>query len=233
MQKLLAVIPAVILLAGCPSFTTMGTARTTPLGKTQLYVATGGVQLRDWRLQDSAGSTGTLESVGLPQFEIGVRHGVSDTVEVGGKIWFLGAELDSKFQLLRSPGEGSGIDVALAPALSLYPFTAEDSSGADVQAIFAWAHLPLLVGVNIGGGSQLVIGPRLSDMIVSAGGETTNVFWAGGSLGLALKMGPTFRILPEVSIAYPVAASHGAQATTDLRFEGVIVQGMLGLLFGP
>jgi len=233
MQKLLAVIPAVILLAGCPSFTTMGTARTAPLGRTQFYVATGGVQLRDWRLKDSSGSSGTLETVGLPQFELGVRHGVSESVEVGGKIWFLGAELDSKFQLVRSPSEGAGIDVALAPALSLYPFTAESSSGDDVQAIFAWAHLPLLFGVNLGGGSQLVIGPRLSDMIVVAEGEMSNVFWAGGSLGLALKLGPTFRVLPEVSVAYPVAASHGTQATTDLRFEGVIVQGMIGLLFGP
>ncbi len=230
MQKALALVPILAFLTGCPSFTTMGTARTLPEGTTQFYVASGGVQLRDFRSTSGTGST--LETIGLPQFELGARHGVAESVEVGGKIWFLGAELNSKVQLHRSDTPDSGIDLALGPALSAYPFTAQDSSGKDVQAIFAWAHLPLLIGVNVPGGSQLVLGPRISDLIAASGGNMTNVFWAGGSLGYAWKIGPTFRILPEVSIAYPIAASQGLQTTTDLAFKGAIVQGVVGFVFG-
>ncbi len=232
MRKILAAVPAVAFLAGCPSFTTLGTARVIPKGETQVQIAIGGQQLRDWSVSDS----GALESITVPGFELGVSHAVSDTVEVGGKIWLVGAELDSKFQLVRSASPGSGIDVALAPALSFYPLSMENNAGDRATGGLAWVHLPLLVGVNLSGGSQIILGPRISDSIVwsSAGGvsESANLFWMGGSLGIAFKAGDRFRIQPMVSAMYPVAASHGMQATTDLAFEGVIVQGQLALVFG-
>jgi hypothetical protein len=228
MGKTLALLAAAALLTGCPSFTTMGTARTIPQGSTQLYVATGGVQLRDFRTTDA----GALETIGLPQFEIGARHGVSDAVEVGGKIWFLGAELSSKIQLHRSGTPDSGIDVAIAPALSAYPFISRDSSGNDGSVLFAWAHLPLLVGINAPGGSQLVLGPRVSDLVAATGGRMTNVLWLGGSVGYAWKLGPTFRVLPEISVAYPVVVSDGLQTNADLAFGGVMIQGVVGFVFG-
>ncbi len=232
MRKLASMLPALALLTGCPSFTTQGTARVIPKGQTQFQIGVGGQQLRGW----SKDTNGTLESLTFPGFELSVSHAVSDTTEVGGKIWLLGAELNSKFQLLRSESPESGIDVALAPAVSFFPFSAQNSAGEDVTAGFAFVHLPLLVGINMSGGSQLVIGPRLSDTIVwSSGGgssDSANVFWLGGSLGFALKLGDTFRIMPQASVMYPVAVSHGLDATTDLAFKGAIVQGQLALVFG-
>lgn len=231
MRKLLAAVPALALLVGCPSFSTMGTARTIPKGETKFHVGVGGQQLRGWEV-DSAGEAETLT---LPSFELGVSHAVTDSVEVGGKIWFLGAEINSKFQLARSPTDRSGIDIALAPAISFYPLSGENNAGETTTGGFVYTHLPLLVGLNMGG-SQLVLGPRISNTLVwgSAGGtsDTASIFWAGGSLGFAWKVGDSFRILPEISIAYPFAVSKGTETTTDLAFEGALIQGQLGLVFG-
>jgi hypothetical protein len=232
MRKLFAVLPSLFLLTGCPSFTTQGTARVIPKGDTQFQVGVGGQQLREWSLDE----TGVAESLTFPGFELGVSHAVSDSAEVGGKIWFIGAELNAKFQLHRSESPESGIDVALAPAVSYFPFSSENSAGETVTVSFAFVHLPLLVGVNLPGGSQIVLGPRISDTIVMASGggtsESANVFWLGGSLGIAIKAGDKFRIMPQVSAMYPAAASHGLETTTDLAFKGVIVQGQLALVFG-
>ncbi len=233
MSRMLAVLPALALLTGCPSFTTMGTARTVPEGETQFYISTGGVQLRNWEATETStgASTGT-ESLTLPAFEFGARSGVNDRVEIGGKLWFIGAELDSKFQLARSDSEGSGIDVALAPGISVYPFSTEDSLGNSTTAILSYVHLPLLIGINTGNGSQLVLGPRFSATLVSGNGEVGTVTWAGGSVGYAWKIGRNFRLLPEISWMKPLSVSSSATSSSDLRFEGSIVQGQLGFVFG-
>jgi len=224
MKKLLPLLPALalVLLTGCPSFSTMGTARTLPKGKSQFFIAPGGMVLKDFQTDNA----GLSESFGLPTVEFGGRYGVTDHVEVGGKVWLLGAEIDTKFALLRSEIPESGLDLSLAPAISLYPFTS-----GDTNATYAWLHLPLLVGINLGG-SQLVIGPRVSDMIITGGGDSINAVWLGGSLGLALKLGDGFRLLPEVSMAYPVAVSVGSSSTTSLEPKGAIIQGSLGFVFG-
>jgi hypothetical protein len=222
MKRRLALLPALVLLAGCPSFSTMGTARTLPRGKGQFFVAPGGMVLQDFQ-QDSAGQD---QSFGLPSVEFGGRYGVTDDVEVGAKVWLLGAEIDTKFALLRSPSADAGLDVSLAPAISLYPFSAGDQN-----VTYAWVHLPLLVGVNLGG-SQLVVGPRVSGMFLTGSGDDVSALWLGGSLGYAWKLADGFRILPEVSVAYPAHVSFGTSSTTSLEPKGALIQGSVGLLFG-
>lgn len=222
MMRRLALLTALALLAGCPSFSTMGTARTLPKGKGQFFVAPGGMVLKDFQRD----STGQYESFGLPTVEFGGRYGVTDGVEVGGKVWMMGAELDTKFALLRAPTGDAGLDVALAPAVSLYPFTSGDQ-----DATYGWLHLPLLVGVNLGG-SQLVLGPRVSGMLITGSGDDISAVWLGGSVGFAWKVGDGFRILPELSVAYPAHVTVGATTSTDLVPDGAIIQGSIGLLFG-
>ncbi len=222
MTRRLALLPALLLLAGCPSFSTMGTARTLPKGKGQFFVAPGGMVLKDFQRD----SNGQYESFGLPTVEFGGRYGVSDGVEVGGKVWMMGAELDTKFALLRAPTADAGLDLALAPSLSFYPFTSGDQN-----ATYGWLHLPLLVGVNLGG-SQLVVGPRVSGMLITGSGDDISAIWLGGSLGYAWKVGDGFRVLPEVSVAYPARVTVSATTDTDLVPDGAIIQGSIGLLFG-
>ncbi len=223
MKRRLALLPALALLTGCPSFSTMGTARTMPKGKGQLFVAPGAMVLQDFQRDTT---TGRSDSFGMPTVEFGGRYGVTDGAEVGAKVSLLGAELDTKFALRRSETADAGLDVALAPAVSIYPFRS-----GDTNATYAWVHLPLLLGVNVGG-SQLVIGPRVSGMIIAGGGESVRALWLGGSLGFAWKVGDGFRLLPELSMAYPASVSIGSVSATNLEPRGALFQGSLGFLFG-
>jgi hypothetical protein len=224
MKRLVAFIPVLALVSACPSFTTMGTARTIEKGKGQFYVAAGGISLTSF----STDSSGNPESIGLPSFELGGRYGVKDGVEVGGKIFPIGAELNAKFAVVR-PETPGGINVSVGPAVSAYPFTSGDNS-----FILAWLHLPVLFGFNVGG-SELVLAPRVSDLIVASGGDSINTVFAGGSLGFAWKVSDGFRILPEISLATPVAylVKSGSSTTADqINPEGAIVQFNVGFLMG-
>lgn len=224
MKRLIVLIPALAIFAGCPSFTTMGTARTLEKGKGQFYVALGGTSLQSFET-NSAGNT---ESIGLPSFELGGRYGVADGVEMGGKIFPVGAELNAKIALVR-PETPAGLNVSIGPAVSAYPFTSGDNS-----VLLAWLHLPVLCGFNFGG-SELVIAPRISDLILSDGANSINTVFLGGSLGFAFKVSDGFRILPEVSFASPVwyaVTASGGTSSDRIDPRGAIVQANLGFVLG-
>jgi hypothetical protein len=208
-RKLLAVSIAVVGLAvmtGCPSASTLGLARTLDQGQGQFALSPGLTNVA-W--------AGTNSSLSVPQIEVAVRYGITDNFEVGAKAWFLGAQIEGKVGLLRSNGE-SGVDLALNPALS-YLGTSFSSGGTTANAGVTTISLPLLAGFNFAG-HQLMIGPKLVDQIYYAGAEssgtgaavTGNVLFAGSSFGFALKLSNSFRVMPEVSVLYPVANSTGA-----------------------
>jgi hypothetical protein len=224
MKRLAALLPTLALLTGCPSFTTMGTARTLDKGKGQFYVATGAMSLQSFQ-EDSNGDRLSLT---LPSFEFGGRYAVTDRFELGGKVWPIGAELNSKIALVRTEKLGSGFNMAIAPAVSVYALSAGDSNAAT----YAWIHLPVLLGVGVDGGSELTFGPRISDMLVASKSDVLNVVFLGGSLGYAWRLGDGVRILPEVTYAYPAAASVGGQGVADLEPKGGIFQFNIGLLLG-
>lgn len=228
-MKRLSLIPALLLLAGCPSFSTMGTARTLPKGSTQFWVAPEVVTVRDFGV-----NTGSPKSsASLVQVEAGVRYGITDSVELDAKAWELGLSLGAKFQLFRSGSPDSGIDIAIDPAVAYlsYADTDGNSGSNNTSAGTATFYLPVLLGVNVGGGSQIVLAPKVVDQVFFASGSSTypNLLWAGGSLGFAWKLSDSFRLMPEVSAVYPVSFTHG---TADLTFKGVMIQSGLGLLFG-
>ena len=80
-------------------------------------------------------------------------------------------------------------------------------------------HLAELGGEQAGGGR-------------AGGGDTINAVWAGGSLGYAWRLGDGFRLLPEVSVAWPVHVTVGSTADLTLEPRGALVQANLGFLFG-
>jgi hypothetical protein len=106
----------------------------------------------------------------------------------------------------------------------------------------AYASLPILIGLGLGGGSQLVIGPKLVDMYVYGGDDdvsgSVNLLFVGGSLGVSLALGESFRLMPEIAIAYPLAGSARAtNGTQESSFSGsigggVLYQAGLAFLFG-
>jgi hypothetical protein len=208
-------------LAGCPSISTMGTARTIPEGTYQYYAGLGYGALQDFSVDDQA----RPESVGVPNLELGARYGVSDRVEVGGKLFPVGAEVGAKVQVMRSASLERGFDLAIAPAVSIYPWS---------KGVFGWAHLAIPVGFNVGGGNQLVLAPRISELMMTSKEGNGNVTWGGGSMGLAFRVGRGgLRIMPEVSAIIPLSKKLPTDVEAKFALKGPVFQGGIGFLFGP
>ena len=73
-------------------------------------------------------------------------------------------------------------------------------------------HLDLLAGISLGGASQLVFGPGVYGvftLLPATAGLVSNpgafTFLAGGTLGISFAISPTFRLMPEFDIYFPVA----------------------------
>jgi hypothetical protein len=198
--------------AGCPSLSTMQTPRTVPKGQLRVAVAAEAVSVPS--------SDGTLTA---PQFELGLRYGLSDDWDLGAKLYFLGAEFGVKYQFLRGP-----LDVALAPALSFIAFNTSGDSGQKISAQVLYVHVPLLFGANLSENVTLAFGPKFLYALVHASGvnaetsESATVSGAmmGGYVGIPLRLGRAFWIAPEINVYKPFSAS------------GVLWQGGLAFMFG-
>jgi hypothetical protein len=224
MKRLAILAAAASALAGCASFSTMSTARTVERDQTQMWIAPEFVGMTI--------DTGTSnqQAIAVPQFEFGFRRGITDGAEIGAKLWLLGAAIESKFQLVRAATQDAGIDVAIAPGIGWLGF---NSKGDDFNVVTGYLSLP--VGINIPGGSQLVLTPkgiyqRYMARGPNSGGSSGDVtlMFVGGSAGFAWKLGTSY-ILPELSIMKPVL--QGSQGDA-IYYKGVVFQGGIGLLFG-
>ena len=229
-RGVLPLVPLALVLAGCPSFSTMGTARTLPVGKTQLVVSPQAAYTKHWSIAGLDQGTDVV----FPQFELGIHHGVTEDVEVGAKVWVLGFEVDTKLQLGRSRSDSSGVDIAIDPGIGYLGFTQGQSlatsSLTSSQNSLSF-YLPLLVGFNFAGGNQLVLAPKIIDQVILPSSDTGagNVLWGGASLGYAWRVG-NFQLLPEVTVVYPMSVVQKLGST--FSFSGIAVQGGVGLLFG-
>lgn len=211
---------SVVALTGCASVTSLQTARPIGVGKTQFALEPG-----TWGV--SSGNSET-DVATLPRVDLSVRHGVSDTVEIGGRLGAGGVELLSKFAL--SP-PGSGVAVAVAPSVGGIVGLVPGSGLA-----FVTIQVPLLIGVPFGEGSEFVFGPRVHNVFLGAAGTVgVNILSLGGSAGVSLKVSDSFRLFPEFAVVYPVvgaASALGSSSATSDFGDGVIFQLALGLIFG-
>jgi hypothetical protein len=209
------------VVAGCPSATTMGLAKTLDQGRVQGYVAPGFA---------AAAVVGAGASVGgaFPDIEAGIRYGVTDGAEIGARLGLSGLTLEGKFALARNPTFDSGIDLSLNPGIG---FFAGGTTGASASVFNI--SLPLLVGFNMSG-NQLVLGPKLVDQLWLVTGGTANFLYAGLSVGYGIKVSPSFRLLPEISAIFPVltSAAAGGVGGSITGFGAVIFQGGIGFMFG-
>ncbi len=171
--------------------------------------------------------------IGYPLIEGGVRVGVTDHFELGGKLGFSGIGIEGKIGLIRTPTMDSGINLSLNPGATFVGI-----GSGNVFAGTLTFHLPVLIGIDFAG-HELVIGPRLIDQLVigsaGANGAAVNIVYGGGSVGVALRVAPGFRILPEFSIGVPfliTGSSTGGGTASALGAGGLIFQAGLGFLFG-
>jgi hypothetical protein len=193
---------------GCPSVSVLGSARTLDQGKTRYVLGVMGAG-------DTVLNTPQAQKPPIPvapQIEFAIHHGVSDRIELGGRVWTSGLQFDSKFSLLRS--KERGFDLAIAPSLGVIYFpVGSPTPSLPVQ-------VAVLGGYNLDG-LHFFLGPRLMDRIVFYAGPI-NTFYAGGNLGVSIRVSETLRIAPELALMTPLFSTA----------HDVYVEAGLALLFG-
>jgi hypothetical protein len=203
--------PALLVLGalagGCTAMSTIKTATTVPRGQNQYIFA----------LEGNGGAPMEFPVKPLlPELVAGVRRGLTERVEIGGKLTSLpagrfvttaGLEGEVKVQLRRQAD--SRLELAIGPAAG---FRYISSSGASMQVTYAT--VPLLCGIDVGR-HQIVVAPELGLQLWTSAGSTP--IWApmtGLSLGFVWRLGQRFALVPEVA-AYrtPIAIdySRGSQ----------------------
>jgi hypothetical protein len=187
-----------LLASGCVS---TGMARTLDPGHFQVTLTPG---VQGIAHVDSKGVHVSSTNY-LPQLELGARYGVTPRMDLGARLFLLGAEADARFALLRAPSMKSGVDLTFAPAVGV----------SVIQGWLPHVQLPLLLGVNLGG-SQLVLGPRVGLLGLAP--------FIGTSLGWAIPLGGSFRVMPELTLVQPITSEPAGLSS--------FFQGGIGLVFG-
>lgn len=192
-RRCLIAVPLLLAFsAGCPSVTSMHTARPIAPGEFELGVAPVLV-----------GSVADGKGTGLPWIQFGMRYGISDTVDFG---------------LLYVPPLQVSTDVNIAIintgsfALSIDPTIQPIAAGGDNEAIFlVWAYLPVLIDVVGTETFALTLNVKPGVAYASAasdlGGEdelleSGTTYVLGGGIGLKIMLTDRFGIMPELGATY-------------------------------
>jgi hypothetical protein len=223
MRRLVLAVAALALSSGCIAIGGVQTADTLGKGNFQFAVEPG--------LWGVAAITQNVDGVILPHVDFAARYGVSDSVDIGARFGSSLLELQGKF-LLTDPND-PGKAISLAPTVAgIFVGAGEGAAG------YANVALPLLIGLKTSGGSEFVLGPRINDTIIFAGGGgnsgMTNSLSVGASIGYAARVGEGFRIMPEVALLVPLLTAASVNGNSDAvsGFNAGLIQFKVGLLFG-
>jgi hypothetical protein len=222
-----------LLGSGCASISQVQTADTLGAGKFQVGLEPG---VRGVTVNATSGDTTASGTGYLPQFDVSLRYGVTDHLDLGARVGTSLVELQGKY-LFTDPANPT-LAVSLAPSLSGLSLGAGGASAGYVNL-----GLPVLIGFKTKGGSELVIGPRLdgSRFFASSGNDTSgsyNTLSGGASLGYALRVSEGFRLMPEIAVSVPIvgAATATSGGSTDSASgalgSALSWQFRLGFLFG-
>jgi len=223
-----------VLGTGCVSVSHVQTADTLGQGRFQFAIepGVGGAAVLAGDSDEGLEGESDTDALYYPHLDLALRFGVTDRVDLGVRFGSSLAELQSKF-LLTHP-DNPHLAVSLAPSL-MGVFLGDDS---DVGSYVNVA-LPVLVGFKTPGGSELVLGPRVSATRISGSSATesvaVNLVSVGASVGYALRVTNGFRLMPEVGVSVPVIGefnSTDSDSEVGAGFGGGFVQFKLGFLFG-
>lgn len=217
-----AVAALTAMLSAC-SMATLSGARPVDKGETQVVVAPAFQRV---------GLTGSARPGG--QVEVGGRYGLTDSMDLGVRLWLPlpGYLLDSRIALKRSPHKDRGLDIALNPGVAYIFVPGGDTNASPLH--FVTSQVALLFGMHLGGGRQLVVGPKLIDIVSIDGstyGQTLNMVTLGATVGYVMPMTKTFSLVPEIGVGTLVAGGLTGFGA-DVGSAGNTLQVSLGLLFG-
>jgi hypothetical protein len=198
-QPRVALIGLFVLCTGCMTTSAFQTASVVPGGKVRFLAAAedvtvfGGTPVGYPPKYEGYGNSSSV-----PQLETGARLGLGNGWDVGVKGWLLGGQLEAKKELFAS---GPHV-LSLGAAAGLVHGNVGNGVSASNYYVFS---LPLFYGVRFRG-SELVISPRLTHVMVpansiAAGTAGGNALYAGGSVGIAIRLAEGVYLMPEVSWA--------------------------------
>lgn len=216
---------ALACATGCGSQLGLGRARTLDAGKTR-----GSVGLE---LDALSPHSSDQQSPILPWVltRVGVHHGVTDRVEVGGRFWAfalpnslvtVGGAVDGKIALVRAERPSDRINVSLGLSASYH----QPRYGGNAYHVFSGT-TPLLVGIRVGP-HELVLSPRVAEYVwTSYGQNTATAFYFGGGIGIAMQVDRRFELMPEVAALYSMTSFDG-EASDERRGVAMTQLGLGG-----
>jgi hypothetical protein len=232
--RIAALLPfaAALVLTGCASLNAAQTANT--MGK-------GGLQLGLEPAAYGISGTNGAGSTTFPRVDLAVRYGVTDNVDIGGKLGSSLFEINAKFQV--TDAKDKGFVVSIAPSLGGFVIGGGNSDSSSTVGSFT-IKVPVLLGFGFGDGNQFVLGPNIQNILVaegnsgsgsSGGSAVADIVGLGLSAGMVFKIGDGFRLMPEVGIMVPivgVAGDSSGQSSANVGTAGFLYQIGLTFLFG-
>jgi hypothetical protein len=197
-----------LTLAGCYSASAVGRARVVAPGELELFVAPEALGV-------AAGSGASIRPIG----DAGARYGAAEDLELDFRVTTLGASAGPRLQVLRSPSTESGFDLLIAPALA---YTYPDKLAVE---------LPFLVGWNLPGEHQLIIGARLAYQLrfgVPGFSRPIAFVLGAGSVGFVWRISGALALVPELAVLRQIYAEPGFSSNVAGAFG---LQSGIGLLF--
>ncbi len=204
--------------AGCATVGTVQTARPIERGTMQV-----GLEPGLWRVQDRGW---------VPTANVSARYGVARRWDVGARFGAGGLGVSTKIALTDPRDER--VVVSLAPMVGGFGMGVVGLRSRSMHA-----QVPLVVGVGMRGGHELVLAPKLTAwMLTGQAGirrSRSTVFGAGGTMGLSLRVSPGVRILPEIGMVQPIVGRADARIlfwNVDVGAGVPIYQATIGVLLG-
>ena len=210
MRAALAMIA--LFAGGCGYTARLGSARTIEAGHLEL----------------STGSHLSLVASGPTRFpagnlDLGMRYGIADGFDAAASFrgfWtpytsIAGGSLEAKIQLSRADSIDAGVDLAIAPAAAY-----DIVYGGDAAGRFVSFALPVLLGLNIEGGHQLVLAPAFVDQwAISEGASPVHQPFFGGSIGFLWRVDDVVALLPSLGLFHSFVGTEGSAGTDALHIS--------------
>ena len=207
---------------GCisTSFGTVQTANTLGRGKVQVAFEPA--------VEAKLGVNSGLSGSGA----IDVRVGAGESLDVNVRVGISGVELGGKYQFTDKATPSKVLSIA--PSFGGFYF----GQAAGRASLSLYGQIPVLFGLQVGEGSQLIFGPKLHGWYTSgvptfgfpvvASSAPAFALSLGSSVGFSAKVSDSVRVLPEFTFLYPVV---GTSPLND-RGTDLLAQFSRGVLLG-
>ncbi|AKT36345.1 hypothetical protein [Chondromyces crocatus] len=185
-----AVASASALLLGCPSYSSMTTAKAVTPGQFELGVSPGATGLSYGALGGSgAGSSGMVV---IPNVDFGVRYGFHERFDAAFQISGWGNfGVDAKVNFLDTEHFALAID----PGVNSTFLAAGENGAAFVQY-----QIPLLVDIAPADWVRITLGPRYVGLYAFSNNESAYENFVGGSVGLEFVASKRIRLQPHAGL---------------------------------